>query len=228
MREAIILAGGLGTRLKSIVHDTPKPMAIINGKPFLNYILDQLDDQNFDRVILSVAYQANYIIKYYSNQYKNLKIEYSIEEEPLGTGGAIKKSLELVLGDYSFIINGDTYIKIQASMLETLWGKSKRPIILGIEVENTERFGKILVKNNNLVGFKEKGINGKGIINGGLYIFPKSILSDYPKDTYFSIESDFILKKYKEVLFKVLISKSKFIDIGVPEDYYLAQELLKK
>jgi len=228
MKEAIILAGGLGTRLKSILQDTPKPMAVINGKPFLNYILDQLVEQNFDRVILSVGYKANYIIKYYSNQYKNLKIEYSIEENPLGTGGAIKKSLELIHGDYSFIINSDTYLEFESSLLEQEFKKNKLPIIVGIEVESTERFGRIILENNYLIGFTEKGIKGRGIINGGVYLFPKSILHDYPESTNFSIESDFIQKKYKEISFKVVISKSKFIDIGIPEDYFLAQELLKK
>ena len=129
--EAIILAGGLGTRLRSVVSDVPKPMAPVDGEPFLNYILDELNYYNFNHVILCVGYKKEVIMDYYKDSYKNMKISYSIEEESLGTGGAIKKAMSLALDDMVFVLNGDTIFKVDFNRIK-------------------EQLNDILDSNNNL------------------------------------------------------------------------------
>ena len=111
--EAIVLAGGKGTRLQSVVFDLPKPMADINGKPFLAYQLDFLIENGIKRFVLSVGYKSEFIIQYFKNSYRNVPIEYAIETQPLGTGGAIKYALSKCISENVFVINGDTYLEVQ-------------------------------------------------------------------------------------------------------------------
>lgn len=121
--QAIILAGGFGTRLKSMVSAVPKPMAPVNGRPFLSYLLDNLNNYGFQKVVLAVGYQKESIINFYKNRYKNIAIQYSVEEEPLGTGGCLKQAMELIDEDYVFVLNGDTMFDInyhEMAKLETL------------------------------------------------------------------------------------------------------------
>jgi D-glycero-alpha-D-manno-heptose 1-phosphate guanylyltransferase len=227
MYEAIILAGGFGTRLKEAVPDLPKPMAPIHGKPFLEYLLNNLAKKGFKRVILSVGYLAKIIINYFGSSFNGIDIIYSIEKEPLGTGGATKLALEKCTQDHVYIINGDTYLDFEVDEIELLWNRNHRPIIVATEVEKTCRYGKLEIIDGQVISFKEKEFIESGIVNAGCYIFKKSQLNFLVDKDNFSLESDFLIHDVKLKKFNAYISKGIFIDIGIPEDYEKIQTILK-
>ncbi len=217
--EAIILAGGFGTRLKNIVSELPKPMAPIRGVPFLSYILNQLERQGFMKVVLAVGYLHEKISSYYGDQYKSIKIEYSIEDEPLGTGGCVKMAMRKTSDKYIFIINGDTYFDIDFSKI-TL---PKNILIACKKMEDTSRYGRVLIKENIIVNFSEKGISGSGYINGGIYCFNRDVFDNFDLPTKFSMEKDLFEKYLVELHIQTYLSNDYFIDIGIPDDYEKAQ-----
>lgn len=214
--QAIILAGGFGTRLQSVVSDVPKPMAPINGRPFLDYILDELVKFNFDKAVLAVGYKKDIIINHYGNKYKSLKLEYSVENEPLGTGGCVKQALSLTNDDYIFIINGDTLFKIDYLKMASQHNTS----IACKYLENFERYGEVVINNDNTITkFNEKKFTTQGYINGGIYYLPKNIFEKYNLPNKFSLEKDLFEIYMKELNIKAYKSNDYFIDIGIPEDY---------
>jgi len=222
--EAIILAGGFGTRLQSIVKDVPKPMADINGKPFLEYILNFLMRQGVTTVVLSVGYKEQIIREYFKNKYKNINIVYSIEKTPLGTGGAIKKSLEICKEDDIFVLNGDTYFDV--NLAEFLKRHKELNCDLSLSLKRmykSERYGNVRVENNYINGFSEKEYKEETLINGGVYIINKNIFSNTKIDKKFSFETDFLAKQIHDIKIGSFISEGYFIDIGIPEDYKKAK-----
>ncbi len=220
--EAIILAGGFGTRLKNAVSDLPKPMAPINGVPFLSYIFNQLNFQGFTTVVLAVGYLNEKIICYYGNRYKNIDIKYSIEDEPLGTGGCIKKALKMTTEKYVYIINGDTYFNIDFSRI----AKPNNIIIACKYMIDTARYGKIISEHNIVIRFVEKEIVGPGYINGGIYCLDRDVFDPFILPKKFSIEKDFFEKYLDQLSIQTFLSDEYFIDIGIPEDYEKAQREL--
>ena len=221
--QAIILAGGLGTRLRSVVSDVPKPMAMINDKPFLYYLLNTLNNQGFNKVILAVGYKKEVIEDYFKNQFKNIKIVYSVEDQPLGTGGAIKKALDYVDESYAYIFNGDTFFDIDFSKFKT----SKDIAIACKYLENFDRYGKVEITDGIITSFYEKQSNQSGYINGGVYCIKKDIFKNYNFSEKFSFEKDFLEPYITKLSIEAYCSNSYFIDIGIPEDYYKAQEDFK-
>ncbi len=144
VQEAIILAGGFGTRLKDVVSDVPKVMAPVNGRPFLEYLLDYLEDNIIDHVILSVGYKHELIREHFGNRYKSIDIEYAVEDEPLGTGGGIKKAFDFVRGYKALVFNGDTMFRINLEKsFEFHFSKSSEFSIILREVNNVERYGAV-------------------------------------------------------------------------------------
>ncbi len=227
MREAIILAGGKGSRLRQVVSDVPKPMAPINGRPFLEYLLEKLIQFKFNRVILSVGYMSDVIINHFGEKYKNLPITYVYESTPLGTGGGIKKSLAQLQSDRALVLNGDTYADVNYEELLKL-ASDKNSLALGLaHVSNAARYGSVDIDSNLLIGFKEKGIEGPGLINVGSYVVGKNDLDSFSDNVNFSFETDFLQKIYKSKPISVFKFNGKFIDIGIPEDFLLAQSYLK-
>ena len=226
--EAIILAGGMGTRLKKAVPNLPKPMAPIKNKPFLEILIQNLKKLKFTSVIISVGYKAEKIINYFGASYAGLSIKYSFEKYPLGTGGALKKALRLCTNSFVFVCNGDTFVEFSASEILSLSNKNKYPIILGIEVPDTSRYSRLILKNNTLIGFSNQGLLGKGIINAGLYYLPKSIFEGFDLSESFSFESDFLNPFITKLKFYCSLANGIFIDIGIPEDYKKASSLLKE
>lgn len=223
--EAIVLAGGFGTRLKSVVTNTPKPMARVNKKPFLEYILKYLEKNGVTRIILAVGYKWEIIKEYFGDSFNNIELIYSIENEPLGTGGAIKKALSFVKNDYVFIINGDTLFDIDLSEL-TLKDNSKMIIALK-KMLNFDRYGCIEVdKNKYVVSFIEKKYNEIGYINGGIYLITKDIFENISIVNKFSFE-EFMGDKFKDLKISTKIFEDYFIDIGIPDDYEKAQREIK-
>ena len=221
--EIIILAGGFGTRLQSVIKDIPKPMAMVNGIPFLEYILMYLSNYNIINVVLSVGYKKNIIKNYFTNKYKDIKITYSVEEKPLGTGGAIKRALEFIKSDKVFVLNGDTFFDIDLNILKENAKKQNKVSIALKEMKNIKRYGSIeLDEFNNIANFKEKQFFQKAFINGGIYLVNKNIFDGY-NETIFSFEN-FLENNFHNINANgVIFNSSYFIDIGIPEDYKKAQ-----
>lgn len=223
--EVIILSGGLGTRLNGVIKNIPKVMAPINDKPFLEYVLNDLNEQKVNKVILATGYKKEYIKDYFGNKYKNIIIEYSEEEQPLGTGGAILKALTKVTNNNVIIMNGDIYTKLNFADLYKSHLNSGADVTLSLKMmENFERYGSVTLNNNRITDFNEKKFISKGYMSVGCYVFNRDVLADFKKDTNFSIENDFFTKYVKVMNFMPYFYHDVFIDIGIPEDY----ELIKK
>lgn len=226
--EVCILAGGFGTRLKSVVSDRPKVLAEISGKPIIAYIFDQLISDGFEKVNLLIGYKAFEIRKYFGNKYKKLFISYSEEDKPLGTGGAIKYFSKSCKSNRLLIINGDTIVDI--SRLEFLKNISEDfDAILAVKNNNISRYGKLdYDEDSNLIQILEKtNLKEEGIINSGTYLLDVNEILKFPKNI-FSLEKDYFPLRIKQRKIKVIISDSSFLDIGIPEDYEKAKIFLEK
>jgi D-glycero-alpha-D-manno-heptose 1-phosphate guanylyltransferase len=223
--EAIVLAGGLGTRLRSVVTDVPKPMAPIGDKPFLEYILRYLQKNAVTKVILSVGYKWKTIKEYFGDKFDNIELVYSVEDEPLGTGGAIKKAMNQVKNSQVYIINGDTFFDVD---LKNLSLEDNSKLILSLKhMINFDRYGCVESDDKNLVtAFTEKGYRESGNINGGIYLASKDIFDGYNLDEKFSFE-EFMQENFKTLKASVKVFENYFIDIGIPEDYERAQSEIK-
>ena len=229
VKEAIILAGGFGTRLQGVVKDLPKPMAPVNGQPFLTHILDYLIEYQYNKVILSVGYLHKKIEEYFGNQYKTLEIDYAVESEPLGTGGGILFAMSKCVTDNVLVINGDTLFKVDLDAFERFHREKEGLLSIVLrEVEDVSRYGSVVIGNDNLIAlFAEKmASSGRGFINGGVYLINQKLFEKYPQPQKFSFEKDLMTKFYTQELFYAMPSDGYFIDIGIPEDYARAQEEL--
>ena len=227
MLEAIILAGGKGTRLKAVTGDLPKPMVDINGTPFLFKLMRKLESFGCKKIVLSLGYQADYVMEQVRNQnVVKCKVEYSIETKPLGTGGALKMAASHIEGTHFIALNGDTYSDLDYGLLSK-YSKANRLdiIIAALEVEDSSRYGALDIdhKSNRLISMSEKGTSGMGFINSGTYVFPKSTITEISLNE-FSLETDLLSKSIAPC--KVFRFNGSFIDLGIPEDYYLACEKL--
>ena len=224
--EAIILAGGLGTRLRNIVYNVPKPMADISGRPFLSILLSMLKNHGFERVVLSVGYMADKIINYFGREFEGLSLVYEVENFPVGTGGAIKRAMSHVKGDHTYVFNGDTYFDIDIAELEKSWQGEKKTILVARQVNDTSRYGRLIIEGGYLSALNEKNTSGPGLINGGTYLLGTDLFNKFDSPEVFSFEKDFLSRLLWNEKVKVIISKGTFIDIGVPEDYIRAHTLL--
>ncbi|EAI2374796.1 NTP transferase domain-containing protein [Campylobacter coli] len=213
--QAIVLAGGLGTRLRSVVQDLPKPMAPINGKPFLAFVLEYLKKQGITEIILSVSYKYELIQEYFKDKFYGIKIHYNIEKELLGTGGAIKDALKLVKKE-AYVLNGDTFFDID---LKKLVLNSSKICIALKQMQNFDRYGTVNVDEQGIVtSFEEKVFKKQGLINGGIYLLKKDIFDEFSLEKKFSFE-EFLQENYKSLKIQTQIFDDYFIDIGIPEDY---------
>jgi len=224
--EAIVLAGGFGTRLKEVVPDLPKPMAPVAGRPFLEILLSMLARKGFTRVVLSLGFMSEKIISHFGDNYLGMELVHEVELHPLGTGGAIRAALVHCEADHVFIFNGDTFLDIEVDELECLWQKRRNPVIVVREVPDTVRFGRVDMSDGSVIAFHEKGRAGIGFINAGCYVLPKHVLDDFSLGQAFSIETEFFIKNLQCIRFDGFVTQGSFIDIGVPDDYALAQTAL--
>jgi len=226
--EAIILAGGFGTRLKSLVNEVPKPIAPIGEKPFLAWLIDYITDQGINRIIISVGYKKEKIIQFINKNYKDLDIVFSIENEPLGTGGAIARALILSQSENIFVINGDTFCKIKYKEMAFNHNEGIADISMVLKQENeTKLRGSAVVSNGRVLKFIEKGNQGKGLINCGIYYFQKSIFDGYQLGKIFSFEKDFLQKHISKISVNAYLTDEYFVDIGIPNHYLKAQKEIK-
>jgi D-glycero-alpha-D-manno-heptose 1-phosphate guanylyltransferase len=224
--EAIVLAGGFGTRLQKVLDDVPKPMAPINGRPFLEYQLNYLKSFGITRVILSIGYLSHQIQDYFGDIFNNLEIDYAVEKTPLGTGGGIKLAFEKLKTQEALVVNGDTIFEVDIKEFYALHNSKNSLFSLALrKLDDVTRYGSVLINDENQIyKFAEKGINnGKGEINGGVYI----IHSDFFKNTHlpkkFSLEKDVFENCYKKLDFYGFPFSNYFLDIGIPDDFEKAQ-----
>lgn len=226
--EAVILAGGFGTRLRQVVPDLPKPMAPVAGRPFLEILLSGLAAKGVTRAVLSLGFMAESISSHFGARFAGIELAYVVEDTPLGTGGAVRLAMTACRDDHAFIFNGDTYLDLECVQVDQLWQSHRRPIIVGREVPDTSRYGRLLVEEGRVTGFAEKGAAGPGLINAGCYVLASDQLASAGFSLYqpFSIETDYLALEVARQPVDVFVTQGQFIDIGVPEDYALAQTLL--
>ncbi len=229
IKEAIILAGGLGTRLRSVVADIPKCMAPVSGKPFLYFVTEHLLNQGIDKFIFALGYKSEMIIEYLNDQYPLLSKQYSTEEEPLGTGGAIKLACSLTTEKNILILNGDTLFKIDAGILSFFHNKFGADCTLSLKpMHDFERYGVVELNNNaSVASFKEKQQYKTGLINGGVYELNVSAFLQEDLPQKFSFEKDYLEQYYHKRKMYGVVQDEYFIDIGIPQDYEKAQQDLK-
>jgi D-glycero-alpha-D-manno-heptose 1-phosphate guanylyltransferase len=226
--EAIVLAGGLGTRLRSIVADLPKAMAPVNGRPFLAHLLDALVAARFDAAILAVGYKSGQIRKHFGERYRSLLLRYSVETEPLGTGGAMRLAMEHVRTPTVFALNGDTYLELDYGAMLAAHDQAGASLTVAVHaVPDAGRYGALDIDDGRLRGFFEKGRPGPGMINAGAYLLRRELLDRYSLTRAFSFETDFLVPHVKEIKPLAFPTQGIFIDIGVPDDYARAQKILE-
>jgi D-glycero-alpha-D-manno-heptose 1-phosphate guanylyltransferase len=219
--EAIILAGGLGTRLRSVVSAVPKCMAPVNGIPFINFIITYLKKEGIERFIFSLGYKSEIVIVYVNKTFPDLDIEYVIEDTPLGTGGAIKLACSKAKSTDVLILNGDTLFNINLKDLSEFHQEKKADFTVALkEMRYFNRYGSVEIdKNFAIKAFHEKKYCEKGFINGGVYVLNVNSFMNEPLPDVFSFEKDFLEKNISRKKFYGLECEYYFIDIGIPEDY---------
>ena len=224
VKEAIILAGGRGTRLSSVLPYLPKPIAPVGGKAFLNYQFAYLEAQGIQRIILSVGYRREQIMELLGDSYHSIELCYVSEETPLGTGGALELALKEVNENEVAVLNGDTYFPIDLSQLLELHLARNADLTLSLrKLEDGSRFGSVIVRDNLVLEFLEKGKSSSGLVNGGVYVMKSDLLTKQSLKSPYSFETDAmpLLLKSKRVIAERF--NSYFIDLGIPEDYERAQ-----
>lgn len=222
--EAIILAGGFGTRLAKVLPDIPKPMAPVGGRPFLEICLDMLAVKGFQHVILSLGYKAEIIQRHFGIRYRGIEIDYHIEDFPLGTGGATKAAMNLARNNEVFVLNGDTFIDLDfGAMYREHSATNVKVSITAVRVEDTYRYGRLAVSGGIITGFLEKGASGPGFINSGVYLLDHNLFNNFELAPQFAIESDFFVPHLSYLSPHAYVSQGYFIDIGIPEDWDRAQ-----
>ena len=220
--EAIILAGGLGTRLRSVVSEVPKCMAPVDGRPFLQYMLEWLQRFDITHVILSVGYLREVIFNYIDSRNWPFEISYAVEEEPLGTGGGIRLALMKCHGDRVIVLNGDTFFQVDLDRLAF-----DAPVTLALKpMRNFDRYGAVDWDGKLVTGFREKAVCTEGLINGGIYAIERSQLDFALFPKRFSFEKDMLEPLAAGHLVAGQVQDGYFIDIGIPEDYARAQREL--
>jgi D-glycero-alpha-D-manno-heptose 1-phosphate guanylyltransferase len=228
--EAIILAGGLGTRLAQVVPDFPKPMAPVSGKPFLWYLLRSLSQQGFRKVHLSIGYKAETIQSFFGDRFEDVSLGYVVEATPLGTGGAIRLALESINDDGPvFVVNGDTFAEIDYRKMKQQHEESDAKLTVALmAVPDTTRYGAVVLEGDRIVAFQEKGVAGPGLINSGAYLLSPSLFVELEQQfgafpEKFSFESEVMTKHLETLDIAGFVAGGYFIDIGVPDDYERAQ-----
>jgi D-glycero-alpha-D-manno-heptose 1-phosphate guanylyltransferase len=222
---AIILAGGFGTRLQTVVKDIPKLMAPVRNKPFLAYLIEYCSSQNIQHIILSTGYKHEVIENYFGSEYKNVSITYSVEDEPLGTGGAILRAVQSSAEEEFFILNGDTFFSINFKKLYNEHSRRQTHLSMALKaMKNFDRYGAVVTnEEGKIISFREKAFYAEGNINGGIYILSKKLFDKAPLSGKFSFEKDLMERYVSQIPLYGFPFDDYFIDIGIPEDYQRAQ-----
>lgn len=225
MTECIILAGGFGTRLQSVVNDRPKCLAPIGDNPFLEYLLSYLVQQGVQHVVLSLGYKHELVEEWLLSYQAPLHITMVVEKEPLGTGGGIRLALQQTFGASVFVVNGDTFFPVQLEKLLHIHQKGRFKATLALKpLRDFDRYGSVELEDQRITAFREKQFCADGLINGGVYLLQRDVLDHLPEK--FSFEQDFLEREVDRSTIGGYVEDAYFIDIGVPEDYKRAQKEL--
>ena len=229
--QAVLLAGGLGTRLRSVVNDRPKPMALIGDKPFMEYVVHELSCYDIDEIIFAVGYKGSMVEEYFGDGSRfGVKVSYAYEEELLGTAGAIKNAGRFVTEDSFFVLNADTFYQMDYGRLLRVKEENALEMALVLrEVPDISRYGAATLSGAMLTGFNEKVPKAcPGTINGGVYLLNRSLLETIPAGKV-SLENEMIPAWMKEGRrLGGFVNDGYFIDIGIPEDYFRFQKDVEK
>jgi len=228
--EAIILAGGFGTRLQSVVSDVPKCMALIQNKPFLHYVVEELQVQGIEKFIFALGYMHTIVGDYIAKNLSTINYQLSIENEPLGTGGAIHVACSKTKEENVLIVNGDTLFRVDIDNLAHFHIHQKAACTIALKsMQHFDRYGVVEINNTGLVtSFHEKKYYSAGLINGGIYVINVSSFHEKKFPLKFSFERDYLECNIKQKNIFGYIQDAYFIDIGIPEDYIKAQKDLSK
>lgn len=221
--ECVVLAGGKGTRLRSVVSDLPKCMAPVAGRPFLAWLLDDLRESGFDHIILSLGYRHEAVEAWVATRPDRDSITCVVEEEPLGTGGGVRLALRQAREDAVFILNGDTFFGIDYRAMQTLHRQSGAQATLALKpLRDFDRYGEVTLDDRGrITAFREKRPCAEGLINGGVYLLQREALAEMPDR--FSLEKDYFEPQAESAGLAGFRSEGYFIDIGIPADYARAQ-----
>jgi D-glycero-alpha-D-manno-heptose 1-phosphate guanylyltransferase len=224
--QAIILAGGFGTRLKGAVEDSPKPMAPVAGRPFLAWLLEHMQRQGITQATLCLHHQSERITGYFGDQYGEIGLRYLVEDAPMGTGGAIARALERIGGEYPvFALNGDSCVMLDyMAMVAAHLQSGKSLTLAACRVPDCRRYGEITAKDGRALAFAPHGHDGPGIISAGFYMLSPDLFRAHEVKEAFSFEADFLGVHAASLKPAVYDAVEYFIDIGTPEDYARAQE----
>jgi D-glycero-alpha-D-manno-heptose 1-phosphate guanylyltransferase len=224
-REAIVLAGGLGTRLKGEVPDLPKCLAPVAEKPFLDYIIQYLLDQKVDKIIFALGVLHEKVTHHLTQNWPDLSYAISIESEPLGTGGAISLAANHVTSDTFFVLNGDTYFDIKLDDLAKTHTETQAKITLALKpMSHFDRYGSVVLEDQIITHFNEKVFMDFGLINGGIYLLERAFLTQNEPATKYSFEKEILEPSAARGVVSGCICDGYFIDIGIPEDYQKANQ----
>ena len=220
--EAIILAGGLGTRLRSVVADCPKCMAPVAGRPFLEYLLEGLEMQGVTRVVFSVGYLKERVVEYVQGRDWKFSYDFAVEDTPLGTGGGIRLALSHCKEDLVYVLNGDTFFNVDLARLPFA-----APVTVALKpMRDFDRYGTVEMSGNLISAFREKAPCKAGLINGGVYAIDRTRLQLSALPESFSFEKEVLEPQAAAGHVAGQVSDAYFIDIGVPEDYERVQQEL--
>jgi D-glycero-alpha-D-manno-heptose 1-phosphate guanylyltransferase len=228
IKEAIILAGGLGTRLRSAVPDLPKCLAPVNGKPFIAYVTGYLQQQGIQHFIFALGYKSEAFDNFLQEYLPLRNYTLSIEDEPLGTGGAVQLACKHAKGNDILATNGDTLFKAKLNTLSLFHHQQIAECTLALKpMVDFNRYGVVVLNENGVIeSFKEKQYFNKGLINGGMYILNVQKFKDKQLPVKFSFEKEYLEEYCIAGKFFGIQQDAYFIDIGIPEDYERAQKEL--
>jgi D-glycero-alpha-D-manno-heptose 1-phosphate guanylyltransferase len=228
IKECIILAGGLGTRLRSAVPDLPKCMAPVAGRPFLSHVIDHFSGQGIEKFIFSLGYKHEVIQAFLDTAYADYNKQYVIEEEPLGTGGAIQFACRQATEKDVLILNGDTLFSIQLSAQTAFHQQHQAHCTLALKpMQHFDRYGVVELQENGAIkSFKEKQFYESGLINGGIYALQVDAFLNEGLPSKFSFEKDYLEQFYTVRPMFGIVQDAYFIDIGIPEDFERANKEL--
>ncbi|RYZ18594.1 MAG: HAD-IIIA family hydrolase [Chitinophagaceae bacterium] len=224
---AIILAGGLGTRLQSAVPDLPKCLAPVAGRPFLGYLVDHLRREGIERFVFALGYRSEQVLHYLAEAYPTLHYTWTIEEEPLGTGGALKQALAEANAETVLVANGDTLFRVDVPALLREHRESGAVCTLALKpMRDFERYGTVTLEGHRVTGFSEKQPRAEGLVNGGVYLLERARFLALDLPDRFSFEQDYLAPAAARGELAGSVQDAYFIDIGVPEDFERAQQEL--
>ena len=228
--DAVILCGGMGSRLRPVVDDRPKPMAEINDRPFLDILIDSFCKFGFRRFVLCAGYMSQVIREYYSRRTGSCEFVISDEHKPLGTAGAIRNAANLIRSDTFLVANGDSFCSLDlAAFYDFHSARDALMSMVVLETQNTGDCGLVsLDTSQRITGFEEKNQQSQShYINAGIYLFQKELLSLIPGDTSFSLEYELFPKIIKQGCY-AFVTRGRLIDIGTPERFATAIKHLAK